>query len=162
MSKTPTTEVLASDEARKRLPAMLRVFRREGRTAPHFVIGRHRRPEAVVLPFALYEDLVQQQDRSQSPDLFRLVHRQRQEIQRLAERRGARNVRLFGSVARGEAGPDSDVDFLVAMDKGRSLLDVVGFWQDLEELLGVKVDVLTEGGVDPLLHDRIEAEAVPL
>jgi predicted nucleotidyltransferase len=71
-------------------------------------------------------------------------------------------VRVFGSVARGEAAVGSDVDFLVDMEEGRSLLDLVGFWQDLEELLGCRVDVITDGGVSPYLRDRIYAEVIPL
>lgn len=91
-----------------------------------------------------------------------LVVAKREEILRLAARHGAYNVRVFGSVARGEARPDSDVDLLVEMEKGRSLLDLVGLWQDLEEMLGRKVDVLTDGGLSPYLRDRIYAEATPL
>lgn len=80
----------------------------------------------------------------------------------LAAQHGARKVRLFGSVARGEASPLSDVDLLVEMEEGRSLLDLVAFWQDVEELLGCQVDVITDGGVSPYLRDRIYAEAVLL
>jgi predicted nucleotidyltransferase len=73
----------------------------------------------------------------------RLLAEKRDEILRLAASRGARNVRVFGSVARGEARADSDIDLLVDVESGRSLLDVVGLWLDLEELLGRKVDLLT-------------------
>lgn len=86
----------------------------------------------------------------------------RAEILQLAASHGARNVRVFGSGARSEAGPASDVDFLVEMEEGRSLLDLVALWQDLEDLLGRKVDVITEGGVSPYLKGRIFAEAIPL
>ena len=86
----------------------------------------------------------------------------REEILRTATKHGARNVRLFGSAARGDAGPASDLDFLVEMEEGRSLLDLVGLWQDLEALLGCKVDVLTDGGISPYLRDRIYAEATSL
>jgi predicted nucleotidyltransferase len=75
---------------------------------------------------------------------------------------GAHNIRVFGSTARGDAGATSDVDLLVEMEPGRSLLDLVGLWQDLEDLLGTHVDVLSEGGVSPHLRQRIYAEAVPL
>jgi uncharacterized protein len=91
-----------------------------------------------------------------------LLKQKRSEILRLAAQHGARNVRLFGSVARGEARADSDVDILVAMEKGRNLLDLVGFWQDVEDLLGRKVDVISDGGVSPYLQARILSEAVPL
>jgi predicted nucleotidyltransferase len=91
-----------------------------------------------------------------------LVEAKREAILRLADQHGASNIRLFGSAARGEAGPASDVDLLVKMEEGRSLLDLVAFWQDMEELLGCRVDVITDGGVSPYLRDRIYAEAVPL
>lgn len=86
----------------------------------------------------------------------------RQEILAYATEHGARNVRVFGSTARGEAEASSDVDLLVEMEPGRNLLDLVGLWQDLEDLLGIHVDVLTDGGVSPHMRDRIFAEAVPL
>ncbi len=86
----------------------------------------------------------------------------RKDILNLAERHGARNVRLFGSGARGEAGPESDFDFLVEMIPGRTLLDLVALWQDLEELLERKGDVVSEGGLSPYLRDKILAEARPL
>lgn len=80
----------------------------------------------------------------------------------IASRRGASNVRLFGSEARGEAGPDSDVDLLVDMAPGRSLLDLIGMTLDIEDLLGRRVDVVTEGGLNPRLRNKILAEARPL
>lgn len=86
----------------------------------------------------------------------------RREILRLAAEHGARNVRVFGSAASARANPASDVDLLVEMEEGRSLLDLVGLWQDLEDLLGTQVDLLTDGGPSPHLRDRIYAEAVPL
>lgn len=86
----------------------------------------------------------------------------REKILELAAAHGARNVRIFGSAARGEASPESDIDILVEMKPGRSLLDLVSLWQDLEDLLGRKVDVITDGGISPYLQDKIYAEAVPL
>jgi len=91
-----------------------------------------------------------------------LVRAKREEILRIAARHGAYNVRIFGSAARGEAGPESDVDFLVEMEDGRSLLDLVGLWQDLEDLLGCKVDVVEPEGLHWYLRDRVLNEAVPL
>lgn len=91
-----------------------------------------------------------------------LLKDKREEILAIAAKHGARNIRIFGSVVRKEAGPTSDVDFLVEMEKGRSLLDLVGLCQDLEDLLGSNVDVLTDGGLSPYLRDRIYAEAIPL
>ncbi len=86
----------------------------------------------------------------------------RSEILRIASTHGARNLRVFGSVARGEDHPDSDIDLLVDMDPGRSLLDLVALGQDLEDLLQRKVDVLTDVSVHPALRDRILSEARPL
>ncbi|MBS1863134.1 MAG: nucleotidyltransferase family protein [Actinobacteria bacterium] len=75
---------------------------------------------------------------------------------------GARNVRVFGSVGRGEASRSSDLDLLVDMSEGRSLFDLVALGDDLEEALGVVVDVVTEKSLSPYLRDRILAEAVSL
>jgi uncharacterized protein len=71
-------------------------------------------------------------------------------------------VRVFGSAARGEAEPDSDIDFLVDFEPGRSLLDLSRLWQDLEELLGRQVDVVEPGGLHWYIRDRVLQEAVPL
>ena len=86
----------------------------------------------------------------------------REAILGLAARHGARSVRVFGSVARGEAQPDSDIDFLVEMGEGRSLLDLVALGQDLEELLGRKVEVVEPEGLHWFIRDRVLQEAVPL
>lgn len=71
-------------------------------------------------------------------------------------------MRVFGSAARRESDAASDVDLLVEMEPGRSLLDLVGLWQDLEELPGTDVDVLSDGGLSPHLRERIYADAVAL
>ena len=94
--------------------------------------------------------------------LLEQVQSKREDILRLAARRGVRNVRLFGSVARDEAGPDSDVDFLVDLEPGRSLLDLGGLLMDLQKLMGRKVDVVTETGLRPRLRPRVLREARPL
>jgi predicted nucleotidyltransferase len=86
----------------------------------------------------------------------------REAILRLGASYGARNVRVFGSVVRGEAGAESDIDVLVSMEPGRTLLDLVGLWQDLERLLGRRVDVVSDRGLSRHLRDRILAEAVAL
>ena len=91
-----------------------------------------------------------------------LLKGRREEILRLATRHGARNVRVFGSVARGEAGPESDVDFLVETGPVPSSWFPAGLLVDLEDLLGRKVHVLTEGALHPKLKNRILREAVPL
>jgi predicted nucleotidyltransferase len=90
------------------------------------------------------------------------VRSQREAILALARKYGIRRVRLFGSVVRGEDRPDSDLDVLVEFEPGRSLLDLVGFGQDMEDLLGRKVDVVSERGISPYLEPYIRAEATPL
>ena len=91
-----------------------------------------------------------------------ILKAKRDEILRLAARYGVERMRIFGSLARGQATQNSDIDFLVAFRRGKTLLDLVGFKQDLEQLLGRKVDVVSEGGVSPYLHNRIFDEAVSL
>lgn len=91
-----------------------------------------------------------------------ILREKRSDILQLAAHYGASDVRIFGSVARGEARPDSDIDFLVRMDDQRSLLDLVGLWQDLEDLLGREVDVVTEHGLKERMRERVLREAVAL
>lgn len=91
-----------------------------------------------------------------------LLKEKRDAIIALAARHGARQPRIFGSVARGEAGPHSDIDLLVKMEEGRSLLDLSALALDLRDLLGVKVDVVSEDGLYWLLRRRILKEARPL
>jgi uncharacterized protein len=91
-----------------------------------------------------------------------LAPQERENISRIAASHGAQNVRVFGSVRRGEASSSSDLDLLVDMSKDRSLLDLVALGDELEEALGVEVDVVTEGSLSPYLRDRILAEAVVL
>ena len=91
-----------------------------------------------------------------------VLQAKREEVLRVAARHGARNVRIFGSAARGEAGPSSDVDFLVELEEGRSLLDLVGLWQDLETLLDRPVDVVEPEGLHWYIRDKVLREAVPL
>lgn len=95
-------------------------------------------------------------------DLSALVKSKRDEILKIASMHGARNVRLFGSVARGQAGPKSDIDFLIELDSERSLMDHVALIQDLEDLLGRKVDVVSEGALHWYIRDRVLAEAKAL
>jgi uncharacterized protein len=91
-----------------------------------------------------------------------LLGEMRVEILAAATRHGASNLRVFGSVARGDAGPDSDVDFLVDFDAGTSLLDHVALLQDLEGLLGRRVDIVSAKALHWYIRDRVLAEAVPL
>jgi uncharacterized protein len=91
-----------------------------------------------------------------------LLTTKRQEILRLAAKHGAHNVRVFGSVARGEAGPYSDVDFLVDAGPKRTAFFPGGLLADLEELLGCNVDVVTEKALHPSIRARVLHEAIPL
>lgn len=94
------------------------------------------------------------------PDSAVTLHRD--EILRLARVHGARNVRIFGSRARGEATSDSDLDLLISLESGRSLLDIVGLKQDVEDLLHCSVDVVTDRALSPYIRERVLEEAVPL
>lgn len=91
-----------------------------------------------------------------------LIKQKREEILHIAKRYGGRNVRVFGSVARGEADEQSDIDFLVDMEPGRSLLDLGGLLMDLQEALGCNVDIVTERGLKPRIRERVLKEAIEL
>ena len=91
-----------------------------------------------------------------------LLGSKREEILQVAARHGARNVRVFGSVARGEADESSDIDFLVELEPGRTLFDLGGLLMDLRDLLGRDVDVVTVRGLKPRIQSRVLREAVAL
>jgi predicted nucleotidyltransferase len=90
------------------------------------------------------------------------LREKREEILSLAAKHGARNVRVFGSVARGEERPDSDIDFLVDMDHGRSLFDLMRFWDDVETVLHCKADVGTARSLKRRIRKHVLRESVPL
>jgi predicted nucleotidyltransferase len=90
------------------------------------------------------------------------IQAKRREILRIAAAHGARNVRVFGSAARGESGPSSDIDFLVTMQPEHSPWFPAGLIVDLEKLLGCEVEVVTEEALHWYIHDRVLQEAVPL
>ena len=92
----------------------------------------------------------------------KLLKEKRNAVLAIAAKHGAQNLRLFGSVARGDFDSESDIDLLVKMDEGRSLLDLSALTLDLRELLGVKVDVVSEDGLYWLLRRRILKESRPL
>lgn len=91
-----------------------------------------------------------------------LLASKREEIFRRVSARGARNVRIFGSIARGEDCPESDIDLLVEKGPEFSLLDHAALICDLSDLLGRRVDVATENGLRPSIRERVLLEAIPL
>lgn len=91
-----------------------------------------------------------------------LLKTHREQILKTARKFGAYDVRVFGSVARGTARPDSDIDFLVKLEAGRSLLDLARLLRELQTLLGSNVDVVTEAGLRPRIRAQILQEARPL
>jgi len=90
------------------------------------------------------------------------LKRNRKALLDIASKRGASNVRVFGSVSREEENPESDVDFLVTLEQGRSLLDLVGLQQDLSSYLLRNVDVIPDDSLNKYLRDRINREALSL
>lgn len=90
------------------------------------------------------------------------IRNRRQEILEIAGRYGAHDVRIFGSVARGDTTDSSDLDLIVRFEPGRSLLDHGGLIMDLRELLGIKVDVIDEDAMRPRFRDHALKEAIPL
>jgi predicted nucleotidyltransferase len=91
-----------------------------------------------------------------------LIRDKRDEILRIAEMHGGTNVRLFGSFARGTERPDSDLDLLIDLDSDRDLLDFVAIKQDLEDLLGREVHVVTEAAISKYFRDEVLRDATPL
>ena len=94
--------------------------------------------------------------------LVELVEKNRHNITRIAERHGAKNIRIFGSVARGQADEASDIDFLVELQPGRTLFDLGGLQMDLETALGRPVDVVTEKGIKARIRSTVLREAIPV
>lgn len=94
--------------------------------------------------------------------LEELLREKREEILRVCSKYGARDVRVFGSVARGDADQQSDLDFVVTLESGRTLFDLGGLQYELEQLLGCRVDVVTEKGLKARIRERVLKEAVPL
>lgn len=93
---------------------------------------------------------------------FDMLLAKREEIIALAAKHKAGHVRVFGSVARGDANDESDVDLLVSFGPGASLFDLIDLKEDAEQLLGISVDIVSEGGISPFLEQRILSEAVDL
>ncbi len=94
--------------------------------------------------------------------IYDLLKENRDEIVKIAEEHGATHVRIFGSVARGEADTESDVDFLVRLEPGTTLLKHAALIRELKKLLGCNVDVVSERGLRERIKDRVMREAVPI
>jgi predicted nucleotidyltransferase len=94
--------------------------------------------------------------------LDQLLREKRDDIKRIAARHGAYNIRIFGSIARGEAGPESDIDILIDVGPTTSSWFPAGLILDLEDLLGRRVEVITEQALNPELRDHVLREAIPL
>lgn len=95
-------------------------------------------------------------------NIEQVLKERRDDIRSIAARHGAYNVRIFGSVVRGEAGPDSDIDFLIDAGPTTSSWFPAGLILDLEEILGRRVEVVTEKALNPYIRDYVLREAVPL
>jgi predicted nucleotidyltransferase len=93
---------------------------------------------------------------------YKELKAQKSAILQAAAKRGVKQIRLCGSMARGEAGPNSDVDFLVDFEPGRSLLDQGGLLMDLQEILGCRVHIISEGSLQQRYRDRVISEAIPI
>jgi uncharacterized protein len=101
-------------------------------------------------------------NRGKLMNLQTLLKEKRAQILAVAAQHGATNVRIFGSVARGEADEKSDIDILVTFEDGRSLMDHAALLVELEELLGCKVDVVSEKGLRPRIRENVMRDALPL
>lgn len=154
------TAVVPVAEARAGLSAVLRDFRARGTAAHPVVIGSHRRPEAVLLPYETFASL-SAPDASAPSRALDLLRRRKSLIERLARANRIRSVRVFGSVARGDETEESDIDLLVDPEPDASLFDLAQFELDLEALLERPVDVVSRRSLDEnrdraVLNDAVE------
>lgn len=138
----PEKTIPVSDLARRTREVVERLVREPG---ARYVVMKNNRPVAVI---AGVEPGAPAPDRGRT-GLREQVLRRKTLVGALARAHGARSVELFGSAARGEEGVDSDLDFLVELEPGRSLLDVIGLENDLAELFGRKVDVVARPAAKP-------------
>lgn len=156
MAPTDPPRVLGIAEAREELPAAVRRFRERPHAAP-ILIGSHRKPEAMIVPIGFPSIGM-----PATGPLLDAVLARRRLIRRLAELSHIERVSVFGSVARRDDGPDSDLDVLVSPDPAATYFDLAQFETDLEELFGRTVDVVSERALDPTRDAGILAEAVRL
>jgi len=95
-------------------------------------------------------------------NIEQLLHEKRDDIRSIAGKHGAYNIRIFGSAVRGEAGPDSDIDFLIDVGPITSSWFPAGLILDLEEILGRRVEIVTDKALNPYIRDHVLREAIPL
>lgn len=107
-------------------------------------------------------NITQHDNAGRTPGRLPTLRAKRHEVLQAAESYGVRNVRVFGSVARGEDTETSDVDLLVDLDAGRSLLDLGGFLMDARDILGLEVNVVTEAGLRDRVRESVLRDAIPL
>jgi predicted nucleotidyltransferase len=153
--------VVPVTEARAGLSTVLRDFRSRGAAARPVVIGSHRRPEAVLLPYETFATLSAADAGSALRALDLLRHR-KPLIERLARANRIRSVRVFGSVARGDETEESDIDLLVEPEPDASLFDLAQFELDLEALLERPVDVVSRRSLNWNRDRAVLNEAVEL
>ena len=136
-------------------------FRHDSSADP-LVLGSHRKREAVLVSYATYADLVANRPSAPTPPVLEQLRMRRRVIHRIAELNKIRSVEVFGSVARGEETPSSDIDLLVDPSGEASLFDLAQFGIDLEQILGSDVDVVSRRSLDPIRDAAILVEAVAL
>ncbi|GAB3518972.1 nucleotidyltransferase family protein [Arthrobacter monumenti] len=153
-------DVLPVAAARAALPGILRRFRVDPDAGPVFV-GSHRKTDGVIVPMSLYRNM-RAAESGESVAVLDFIRQRRRLIARLAALSHLEDVAVFGSAARGEENPESDVDFLVGPDEEASLFDLAQFAEDMEQLLARPVDVVSRRGLDAVRDREILAEAVTL
>ena len=148
-------QVLSITEARASLPTL--VDRLVDRSLDHVVIGSHRKPEAILVPYGRASSA-----RVDEPPMLAALKSKAALVRRLATLSKIDAVAVFGSVARGEDGPESDIDLLVDIAPGATMFDIAAFEIDMEALFERRVDAITRGSLDPLRDARALSEALPL
>jgi predicted nucleotidyltransferase len=160
--------VMPVAEARAGLSSLLREFRAKGASAAPVVIGSHRKPEAALIPYAALAslqaaaDAVAGRSGEHAAPVLDELRRRKPLIERLARANRIRSVEVFGSVARGEEGAESDVDLLVVPESDASLFDLAQFELDMESLLERRVDVVSRRSLDPLRDREVLEQATAL
>lgn len=161
MTIAPADSVTTVADARAGLSITLRRFRLDSATAP-VVMGSHRKPEAVLIPYERYQQLLARTDSESAGPALEHLRARRGLIRRLADANKIDSVAVFGSVARGDETATSDIDLLVEPRHDASLFDLAQFGIDMEQLLGRPVDVVSRGSLDSDADRQILTDAIPL